>query len=242
MNDFLQTVDWSRAQFALTAIYHWLFVPLTLGLSVMIAIMETRYYRTGDEEWKRMTKFWMRIFGINFAIGVATGIILEFEFGTNWSNYSPLRGRHIRCAAGHRGHHGLLHGEHLHRRDVLRLGQGKPTVPPRGHVAHGHRRQPFGAVDSGGQRMDAVSDRVHVQPRHGAQRDDIVRRRAAIARCRRQVYPYGHLVVRTGGRGGRGHKRMVSAARPREAAGQAQHSAGLGIRIDILARGGTHGR
>lgn len=92
MNDFLQTVDWSRAQFALTAIYHWLFVPLTLGLSVMIAIMETRYYRTGDEEWKRMTKFWMRIFGINFAIGVATGIILEFEFGTNWSNYSHFVG------------------------------------------------------------------------------------------------------------------------------------------------------
>lgn len=81
-------VDWSRAQFALTAMYHWLFVPLTLGLSFIIAIMETIYVRTGNEEWKRITKFWMILFGINFAIGVATGIILEFEFGTNWSNYS----------------------------------------------------------------------------------------------------------------------------------------------------------
>jgi cytochrome d ubiquinol oxidase subunit I len=81
-------VDWSRAQFALTAIYHWLFVPLTLGLSFIIAIMETIYVRTGSEEWKRLTRFWMTLFGINFAIGVATGIILEFEFGTNWSNYS----------------------------------------------------------------------------------------------------------------------------------------------------------
>jgi cytochrome d ubiquinol oxidase subunit I len=81
-------VDWSRAQFALTAIYHWLFVPLTLGLSFIIAIMETIYVRTGKEEWRRMTRFWMTLFGINFAIGVATGIILEFEFGTNWSNYS----------------------------------------------------------------------------------------------------------------------------------------------------------
>jgi len=81
-------VDWSRAQFALTAIYHWLFVPLTLGLSFIIAIMETIYVKTGSEEWKRMTRFWMTLFGINFAIGVATGIILEFEFGTNWSNYS----------------------------------------------------------------------------------------------------------------------------------------------------------
>ena len=87
-NADLSLVDWSRAQFALTAMYHWIFVPLTLGLSFIVAIMETIYVRTGKEEWKRMTRFWMTLFGINFAIGVATGIILEFEFGTNWSNYS----------------------------------------------------------------------------------------------------------------------------------------------------------
>jgi len=81
-------IDWSRAQFALTAMYHWLFVPLTLGLGIVMAIMETIYYKTGEEFWKTTTKFWMKLFGINFAIGVATGLILEFEFGTNWSNYS----------------------------------------------------------------------------------------------------------------------------------------------------------
>ncbi len=84
----LSLVDWSRAQFALTAIYHWLFVPLTLGLSFILVIMETKYVRTGSEKWKKTTKFWMKLFGINFAIGVSTGLILEFEFGTNWSNYS----------------------------------------------------------------------------------------------------------------------------------------------------------
>ncbi|MEG1643905.1 MAG: cytochrome ubiquinol oxidase subunit I, partial [Bacteroidales bacterium] len=68
MDDLLQLVEMSRAQFALTAIYHWLFVPLTLGLSLIIALMETMYYRTRDEEWKRITKFWMTLFGINFAI------------------------------------------------------------------------------------------------------------------------------------------------------------------------------
>ncbi len=88
MNDILSVVDWSRAQFALTAIYHWLFVPLTIGLALIVAIMESVYVRTGDARWKGITKFWMTVFGINFAIGVATGIILEFEFGTNWSNYS----------------------------------------------------------------------------------------------------------------------------------------------------------
>jgi len=81
-------IDWSRLQFAMTAMYHWIFVPLTLGITFIIAIMETKYVRTGNEEWKRMTKFWMTLFGINFAVGVATGLILEFEFGTNWSNYS----------------------------------------------------------------------------------------------------------------------------------------------------------
>ena len=81
-------IDWSRAQFALTAMYHWLFVPLTLGLAVIMGIMETLYYKTGNEFWKHTAKFWMKLFGINFAVGVATGLILEFEFGTNWSNYS----------------------------------------------------------------------------------------------------------------------------------------------------------
>ena len=81
-------IDWSRAQFALTACYHWLFVPLTLGLAVVMAIMETLYVIRRDPFWKRAARFWMKLFGINFAVGVATGLILEFEFGTNWSNYS----------------------------------------------------------------------------------------------------------------------------------------------------------
>jgi len=81
-------IDWSRAQFALTAMYHWIFVPLTLGLGFIVAIMESVYVKTGSDFWKKTTKFWMTLFAINFAIGVATGIIMEFEFGTNWANYS----------------------------------------------------------------------------------------------------------------------------------------------------------
>lgn len=81
-------VEWSRWQFAMTAIYHYMFVPLTLGLSFLLAIMETMWVRTGRTEWLYATKFWMKLFAINFAIGIATGLILEFEFGSNWSNYS----------------------------------------------------------------------------------------------------------------------------------------------------------
>jgi len=84
----MSLVDWARAQFALTALYHWIFVPLTLGITFIIAIMEWIYVKTWDEKWAKTVKFWMLLFAINFAIWVATWIILEFEFGTNWSNYS----------------------------------------------------------------------------------------------------------------------------------------------------------
>lgn len=88
----MDVVMLSRLQFAVATLFHFLFVPLTLGLVVLIAIMETRYVRTGDEEYKRMAKFWGKLFLINFVIGVVTGITLEFQFGTNWSRYSKYVG------------------------------------------------------------------------------------------------------------------------------------------------------
>ena len=82
----------SRLQFAITALYHFLFVPLTIGLALLLAIMESVYVMTGREIWKRMTKFWGLLFGINFAMGVATGVTMEFQFGTNWAYYSHYVG------------------------------------------------------------------------------------------------------------------------------------------------------
>ncbi len=85
-------VDLSRLQFAATAIYHFLFVPLTLGLAVILGIMESVYVMTGREVWRDITKFWGKLFAINFAMGVATGITMEFQFGTNWAYYSHYVG------------------------------------------------------------------------------------------------------------------------------------------------------
>jgi cytochrome d ubiquinol oxidase subunit I len=82
----------ARWQFGVTTVYHFFFVPLTLGLSILVAIMQTMYYRTGDEVYKRMTKFWGKLFVINFAMGVVTGIVQEFQFGMNWSEYSRFVG------------------------------------------------------------------------------------------------------------------------------------------------------
>src|SRR6201989_91094 len=85
-------VGLSRLQFALTALYHFLFAPLTLGMAFMLAIMESVYVMTRREIWKRMTQFWGVLFGINFAMGVATGVTMEFQFGTNWAYYSHYVG------------------------------------------------------------------------------------------------------------------------------------------------------
>ncbi len=82
----------SRLQFAVATLFHFIFVPLTLGLSILIAWMETRYVQTGNEEYKKMAKFWGHLFLINFTVGVVTGITLEFQFGTNWSGYSKYVG------------------------------------------------------------------------------------------------------------------------------------------------------
>ena len=88
----MDVVELSRLQFALTAMYHFLFVPLTLGMTFLLAIMESVYVMTGKEIYRDMTKFWGKLFGINFALGVTTGLTMEFQFGTNWSYYSHYVG------------------------------------------------------------------------------------------------------------------------------------------------------
>ena len=145
-------IDWSRAQFALTAIYHWIFVPLTLGLAVIMGIMETAYYRTGDEFWKHTAKFWMKLFGINFAIGVATGLILEFEFGTNWSNYSWFVGD--------------IFGAPLAIEGILAFFMEATFIAVMFHLAYGAGCNDLCLVDSGGKCVDAESGRHGVQSRY----------------------------------------------------------------------------
>jgi len=85
-------VDLSRFQFAATALYHFLFVPLTLGMAFILAIMESVYVMTNNTVYRDMTKFWGKLFGINFALGVTTGLTMEFQFGTNWAYYSHYVG------------------------------------------------------------------------------------------------------------------------------------------------------
>jgi cytochrome d ubiquinol oxidase subunit I len=88
----MDVITLSRIQFGVTTALHFLFVPLTLGLIWFVAIFQTMYYRTGEERWRRMAKFWGKLFLVNFGMGVVTGLVQEFQFGMNWSEYSRFVG------------------------------------------------------------------------------------------------------------------------------------------------------
>ena len=161
-------IDWSRAQFALTAMYHWLFVPLTLGLGVIQAILEIIYYKTGDEFWKKTAQFWMKLFGINFAIGVATGLILEFEFGTNWSNYSWFVGDIFGAPLAIEG----ILAFFMEATFIAVMFFGWDKVSKRFHLASTWLTI-IGATlsDPDRQCLDAASGRYAIQSGHGTQRN-----------------------------------------------------------------------
>ena len=153
--------------------YHFLFVPLTLGLAWLLVIMESVYVMTGKTVCKDMTQFWGTLFGINFAMGVATGVTMEFQFGTNWAYYSHYVGDIFGAPLAIEGPDGLLPRGDLRRPVLLRLGaafQGRSTSSSPGPARAG--RQPLGAVDPGRQRLDAEPGRRGLQLRddaHGAQ-------------------------------------------------------------------------
>ena len=156
-------IAWSRAQCALTAMYHWLFVPLTLGLAVIMGLMETFYVTTGKEFWKNTAKFWMKLFGINFAVGVATGLILEFEFGTNWSNYSWFVGDIFGAPLAIEG----ILAFFMEATFIAVMFFGWNKVSKRFHLAsHRTGSNDLRLVDSGRQCLDAISCRDGFQSRN----------------------------------------------------------------------------
>jgi cytochrome d ubiquinol oxidase subunit I len=167
-----QLVDLSRLQFAATAMYHFLFVPLTLGMVWMLVIMESVYVMTGKEIYKDMTRFWGKLFGINFALGVTTGITLEFQFGTNWAYYSHYVGDIFGAPLAIEG----LMAFFLESTFIGLFFFGWDRLSKRSSTCWSpcswHRHQPVGAVDPDRQRLDAEPGRRRVQLRHHAHGDD----------------------------------------------------------------------
>ena len=150
----------ARWQFGITTVYHFFFVPLTLGLVWVVAGLQTAWYATGDDVWKRLTKFWGKLFLINFAMGVVTGIVQEFQFGMNWSEYSRLRRRRLRRAPRDRGARRVLPRVDLPRPVDLRLGPPLEEGPPRLDLARGDRREHLRAVDPHRELVHAAAGRA----------------------------------------------------------------------------------
>ena len=171
----MDPTDIARWQFAITTVYHFLFVPITIGLSAIIASYETAWLRTGNEQWLRLTKFFGKLFLINFAIGVVTGIVQEFQFGMNWSDYSRFVGDVFGAPLAIEGLLAfflestflglwIFGWERLVRQGARRL-----------HLAGAHRHPVLRLLHPRGQLLDAAPRRLRVQPRHRSRRDERLR-------------------------------------------------------------------
>ncbi len=137
----MDALDVSRWQFGITTVYHFIFVPLTIGLAPLIAVMQTAWVVTGNTAWYRLTKFFGKLFLINFAIGVATGIVQEFQFGMNWSEYSRFVGDIFGAPLAIRRSDRVLLRVHVHRAVDLRLEPAAATGAPGVHLDRRFRGQ-----------------------------------------------------------------------------------------------------
>ena len=163
------TNDLARWQFATTSIYHFLFVPVTIGLAFLVAMLQTAWYRNGNAEYRRLTRFFGTLLLINVAVGVVTGLVQEFEFGMNWSAYSRFVGDVFGGAAGDGGAGGVLPGVDVPRAVAVRLGPAAQARAPGVHLAGRDRGDALGDVHHGGQLVDAASGRLRdEQPRAAA--------------------------------------------------------------------------
>ena len=149
----------SRIQFGLTISFHYIYPPLSIGLGVILVLMEALYLKTRDPLFQQMTRFWTRVFGLTFALGVATGVVMEFQFGTNWANYSRFVGDVFGSALAAEGIFAFFLESGFLAHPALRLGQGQPADA---HVLHGHGG-PGGPLqrrlDRGGRFVDADAGR-----------------------------------------------------------------------------------
>ena len=188
----MNTLDISRWQFGITTVYHFVFVPLTIGLAPLIAGMQTAWLVTGNTAWFRLTKFFGKLFLINFALGVATGIVQEFQFGMNWSQYSRFVGDVFGAPLAMEGLARILLRVHLHRVVDLWLDTPATTGPSGLHLDRGHRGQRLGVLHHRGQLVHAAPGRRALQPADPPRRTDSIE---AVLTNNTAVAAFSHAVV-----------------------------------------------
>ncbi len=161
------TVDLARLQFALTSIYHFLFVPLTLGLAPLVAMMQTLWHRTHDDAWLRLTRFFGTLLLINFAIGVATGLVQEFQFGMSWSVYSNFVGGVFGAPLAIEGLAAFMLEATFLGLWIFGWNQLSAAAAPRDDLDRGARHVAVGVLHPGGQLVDAAPGRLQDRRRQG---------------------------------------------------------------------------
>ena len=162
----MSQLDLARLQFATTSIYHFLFVPVTIGLAFLIAMLQTSWYRSGDDEYLRLTRFFGTLLVINVAVGVVTGLVQEFQFGMDWSTYSRFVGDVFGAPLAMEGLaafflESTFLGLWIFGWDEL------PTRAPGLDLGGGARRRAVGRVHHGRELVDAAPGRLHDEPDHG---------------------------------------------------------------------------
>ena len=160
----MQTLDIARWQFAITTIYHFLLVPITIGLSGTVALMQTQWVRTGNERYLRMTRFWGKLLLINFALGVATGIVQEFQFGMAWSEYSRFVGDVFGAPLAIEGLAAFFLESTFLGLWIFGWDRLPAADPPRHDLGGLHRDEPVRVLHPRRQRMDAAARRRRGEP------------------------------------------------------------------------------
>ena len=213
----MSALNLARWQFGITTIYHFLFVPLTIGLAVTVAVLHTAWYRTEDERWLRQTKFWGKLFLITFALGVVTGIVQEFQFGMAWASYSRFVGDVFGAPLAMEG----LAAFFLESTFLGLWIFGWDLLPRRAHLtehlARGRRHRHLRLLHTGRQLLDAAPGGRRLQRRGGSGRDDLHLEGPDQLDGARRVPP--HHPGAPGHRGDvpRGHLGLVAVAQHRRA-------------------------
>ena len=164
------SLDLARWQFASTSIYHFLFIPVTIGLAFLVALLQTAWYRNGDDTYRRLARFFGSLLLINVAVGVVSGLIQEFEFGMNWSAYSRLVGNVFGGPLAMEGSGRLLPRVDLPRHLDLRLEPPLQEGAPGLHLAGRGGNDALGRLHHGGQLVDAAPGRLHDERQHAPTR------------------------------------------------------------------------
>ena len=209
LGDPVDALDLARWQFGITTVYHFIFVPLTIGLAPLVAIMQTAWVRTGNERWLRLTKFFGKLLLINFAIGVATGIVQEFQFGMAWSEYSRFVGDVFGAPLAMEALAAFFVESTFLGLWIFGWDKLPEEDPPRVHLGGRDRDQPVGVLHPRRELVDAAPGRRDLQRGDGPRRDERHRRRAHQPDRARRLPAHDRRRVPHGGHVRRRHRRLV---------------------------------